>query len=116
MVSNCVLSSSSSALKMGTESYGDFRYVTISNCVIRNTNRGIGIFVRDGGSVEHVVFSNLQMECTRRPVGWWGGADAFRLVVLKRNANSKIGMINHVLIKDVYADVEVLLLLLGTKE
>ena len=106
VVSNCVLSSSSSALKMGTESYGDIRYDTITNCVIRNTNRGIGIFVRDGGSVEHVVFSNLQMECTRRPVGWWGGADAFRLVVLKRNANSKIGMINHVLIKDVYADVE----------
>lgn len=45
MVSNCVLSSSSSALKMGTESYGDFRYVTISNCVIRNTNRGIGILL-----------------------------------------------------------------------
>ena len=106
VISNCVLSSSSSALKLGTESYGDFRYVTISNCIIRNTNRGIGIFVRDGGTVEHVVFSNLQMECTRRPVGWWGGADAFCLVVLKRNTNSKVGMINHVLIKDVYADVE----------
>lgn len=106
IVTNCILTSSSSALKLGTESYGNFKYINFSNCIIRNTNRGIGIFVRDGGCVENVIVSNIQMECSRRPVGWWGSADAFRLVVLKRNIDSKIGRISNVLIKDVKAVVE----------
>ena len=105
-VSNCILTSSSCALKLGTESYGDFRYITFSNCIVRNTNRGLGIFIRDGGGAEHIVFSNIQMECIRKPVGWWGSADAFRFVVLKRNKQSKIGGIKNVVLNDITAKVE----------
>lgn len=105
-VTNCVLTSSSAALKLGTESHGDFRYINFYNCIIRNTNRAFGIFIRDGGCAEHIVFSDIQIECTRRTVGWWGSADAFRFVVLKRNATSKIGAIKDILIKNVNANVE----------
>lgn len=106
VVTNCVLTSSSAALKLGTESHGDFRYINFSNCIVRNTNRAIGIFIRDGGCAEHIVFSDIQIECTRRPVGWWGSADAFRIVVLKRNPDSKVGTINDILIKNVSGSVQ----------
>jgi polygalacturonase len=106
VVSNCILTSTSCALKLGTESYGDFRFINFSNCIIRNTNRGLGIFIRDGGVAENIVFSNIQMECTRKPVAWWGSGDALCFVVLKRNADSKIGAINNVVLKDIYARVE----------
>lgn len=105
-VTNCILTSSSAALKLGTESHGDFRYINVYNCIVRNTNRAIGIFIRDGGSAEHIVFSDIQIECNRRPVGWWGSADAFRFVVLKRNADSKVGRISNVIIKNVSGNVQ----------
>lgn len=106
VVNNCILTSSSCALKIGTESYGDFSHIIFSNCVIRNSNRGLGIFIRDGGTASNIIFTDITIECNRKPVGWWGSADAFRFVVMKRNENSKIGLIKNVMVKDIIAFVQ----------
>jgi polygalacturonase len=105
-VTNCVLESSSCALKLGTESYGDFRHILFNNCTIRKTNRALGIFIRDGGIAENIIFSNITAECIRYQVGWWGSADLMRFVVLKRNKDSKVGEIKNVLVKNIWANVE----------
>ena len=47
-VTNCVLTSSSTALMIGTETQADIRHVLFNNCVIRNSNKGFGINVQDG--------------------------------------------------------------------
>lgn len=52
MVSNCTLTSTSAAIKFGTESVSDFRNITVTNCVISRTNRGISLMLRDGGNIE----------------------------------------------------------------
>lgn len=105
-VTNCTLTSSSAALKIGTETFGDFKNIVFSNCVISNSNRAIGIFVRDGGMVDHVIFSNLTIECKRKHFNWWGSGDAIRFVILKRRPGSKLGSIHNILIKDVMAHVQ----------
>jgi len=105
-VTNCILTSTSCALKLGTESHGDFNHIIFSNCVIRNSNRGLGIFIRDGGKVSNVLFSDITIECNRKPVGWWGSGDAMTFVVLKRNENSKIGSINNLVVRNVIANVQ----------
>jgi polygalacturonase len=46
-VTNCILTSSSTALMIGTETEADIRHVIFSNCVIRNSNKGLGINVQD---------------------------------------------------------------------
>lgn len=102
-VSNCVLTSTSAALKLGTESFADFRYITFDNCVIRNTNRGLGIIVRDGATVSDVNFSNIVMECDRKHYHWWGDGDPIWLVLLRRNPDSKLGMIKNVVIENITA-------------
>ena len=102
-VTNCILSSSSAALKLGTESHADFRYITFTNCVIRNSNRGLSIIIRDGASAENIQFSNIQIECNRRHYNWWGNGDPFWLVVLKRNADSKVGTIRNVSFSNITA-------------
>lgn len=102
-VNNCILRTSSCALKLGTESYGDFRNVLFSDCIIRDSNRGLGIFIRDGGTAENVTFSNIEIETVRYPVGWWGSADAFRFVVLKRNDGSKVGAIRNLCLDNIRA-------------
>ncbi len=106
VVSNCVLTSTSCALKIGTESYGNFTHILFNNCVIRNSNRGLGIFIRDGGKASHIIFSNITMECHRKPTQWWGSADALRFVVLKRRSDSKVGAIEDVLVKDLIAETQ----------
>ncbi len=105
-VSNCVLVSTSTALKLGTESFGDFRFINFNNCVIRNTNRGLSIVVRDGATVSNVMFSDITMECNRKHFNWWGNADPFWLVVKKRHPDSKIGKIKNVVFRNIIAHVQ----------
>jgi polygalacturonase len=102
-VTNCTLISTSTALKIGTESHGDFKNIVFSNSVISNTNRGIGIFVRDGATVDGVIFSNLVIECRRKHFNWWGDGDPIRFVLLKRKPESRLGYIRNVLVSNVIA-------------
>jgi polygalacturonase len=47
-------------IKMGTESSGGFKNITISNCVFE-WSRGLALEAVDGGSIEDVTISNLTM-------------------------------------------------------
>ncbi|NQZ77755.1 MAG: hypothetical protein HRT61_16870 [Ekhidna sp.] len=100
-VSNCTLVSTSTALKIGTESYGDFRHITFNNCTIRNSNRGLSVVVRDGATVEDLLFSNITLETDRKHFNWWGNGDPIWLVVKKRRETSKIGEIKNVTFQNV---------------
>lgn len=102
-VTNCNLVSTSTALKIGTESHGNFSNIVFSNSTISNTNRGIGIFVRDGATVDGVIFSNLTIACNRKHFNWWGDGDPIRIVLLKRRPESRLGMIQNILINHVVA-------------
>ncbi len=47
-------------IKLGTESSGGFRNITVSNCVF-NRSRGIALETVDGGDVENVTVTNVAM-------------------------------------------------------
>ena len=61
-VTNCTLETTCAALKLGTESHGDFRHCLFSNCTIRNTASGITLFAKDGGRMEDILFSNITID------------------------------------------------------
>lgn len=115
-INNCTLVSTSTALKIGTESHGNFKNIVFTNSAIKNTNRGIGIFVRDGGSVDRVIFSNLTIECNRKHFNWWGDGDPLRFVLLKRTTYSKLGSIKNVLVQNVIATGQGTSLIAGYKD
>jgi len=102
-VSNCVLASTSTGLKLGTESFADFKYITFSNCVIRDSNRGLSIVIRDGATAENILFSDITMNCDRKHFNWWGNGDPIWLVVKKRYEDSKIGHIKNVAFRNIQA-------------
>lgn len=104
VVNNCVLSSSSTALKIGTKSHGDFRNIVFSNCVITNSNRGLSIVISDGGNVDKVLFSNTSIECNRRHFNWWGNADPIWIMLHKRAESSETGSIRDVSFKNIIAN------------
>src|SRR5687768_3783511 len=104
-VTNCVLTSSSTALMIGTETQADIHHVLFNNCVIRNSNKGFGINVQDGAVVRDVIVSNLTVETSRRHWNWWGSAELCKLVLKKRTPASKLGAIRDITVDNVIARV-----------
>ncbi|MEO5961685.1 MAG: glycosyl hydrolase family 28 protein [Opitutaceae bacterium] len=97
-VTNCILTSSSTPLNIGTETLADIRHVIFTNCVIRDSNKGFGINVQDGDTVSDVIVRNITMDSRRRHWNWWGDAEAFKLVLKKRTPESKLGAIKNIMI------------------
>jgi len=55
-------------IKLGTESNGDFKNITISNCVFENS-RGIALESVDGSNVEDITITNITMrDVTSSPI------------------------------------------------
>jgi hypothetical protein len=84
-VTNCRLSSSSSAIKFCDGNMNAVRRVTIDNCVISHSNRGIAVMDFDGGEVSDVILSNLTVDCDRFEWFWWGDGDPLHFNVKKRS-------------------------------
>jgi polygalacturonase len=104
-VTNCVLTSSSTPLMIGTETQADIRHVLFNNCVIRNSNKGFGVNVQDGATVSDVIVSNLTVETARRHWNWWGSAELCKLVLKKRTPESRLGAIRDITVANVTARV-----------
>lgn len=60
VIADCVLTSTCSAIKIGTETVGDFENISISNCVIYGS-RGIDLYSVDGSDVNNVTISNMSL-------------------------------------------------------
>ena len=89
-VTNCVMSSRSCAIKIGSENMDSIYNVMIDNCVITRSNRGLGIQNRDEGTVSDVTFSNIQMDCRLWSDVWWGKAEPIYVTSYPRaNGNHK---------------------------
>lgn len=110
-VTNCRLSSSSSALKFCDGNSNAVRRVTIDNVVITNSNRGLAFMVFDGGVVEDVVISNVSIETPRFDWFWWGDGDPIHFNIkrrsevdgTKRDNEPRAGIIRNVSIRNVIA-------------
>lgn len=89
-VTNCVMTSRSCAIKIGSENMDSIYNVVFDNCVITRSNRGLGIQNRDEGTVTDVVFSNIQMDCQLWSNVWWGQAEPIYVTSYPRaNGNHK---------------------------
>ncbi len=97
-VTNCILSSSSTPMVIGTETYADIRHVVFSNIVVRDSNRVFGINVQDGATVSDIRFENVTFELNRRHWNWWGSAEVFKFVLKKRSPESRLGRIENITI------------------
>jgi len=68
-VTNCVVSSRCNGIKLGTESNGGFRNISISNCVVYDTfSSGLALQITDGGDMDGVAVSNITMKNVGSPI------------------------------------------------
>ena len=121
-ITNCRLSSSSSAIKFCDGNAVAVRNVTIDNCVITHSNRGIAFMVYDGGVVENVVISNIVINTSRFDWFWWGNGDPIYFTVQRRSESLGLplkpdeppaGAIRHVILRNIIAHGQGSCLILG---
>jgi hypothetical protein len=73
-VTNCVLRTSCSHFKFGTESSGDFKNIAVTNCTMfprekgRRPLNGIALESVDGSNIDGVVISNISMVGVETPI------------------------------------------------
>lgn len=96
-VTNCILESNATAIKLGTGSYHDFRDICFSNCVIKNSEAGIGVYAKDGGTIERVTFSNISIDM-QTTEGASGGSAIYPIFIdiEKRNPDSRISKVRDI--------------------
>ena len=99
-VNNCVMSSRANAIKFGTESAGDFKYINVSNCVVLNTlHSGIAIESADGANIYGINISNVTMCNVANPIF------IYLSERMRCPSGTKMGTISDVNISNVFADV-----------
>ncbi|MBF2713382.1 glycoside hydrolase family 28 protein [Agrobacterium vitis] len=106
LVRRCAVSSQSCALKLGTESFGDFSRVVFEDCRVEQSNRGLGIFSRDGGKVSDVRFSRINLDCRETPDGFWGSGEALTVTVVDRVPERPAGAVRGLVIEDITGRME----------
>ncbi len=100
--SGCRLSTRCNAIKLGTESLGDFENIRISDCQIRNTGMaGIALYSVDGAYMHNVTVAGITMDGVTVPISVRLGA---RLKTFRAGDTPKPpGIIRNVTIKNLRA-------------
>ena len=113
-VTNCTLTSTSAAIKFGSESEALFRNILVENCVISRSNRGISLQLRDPGSIENVVFHNITIDTRlfRREM-FWGAAEPIAITVLRRKPDTLVGTVRNIRFSNIFCTGENGILLYG---
>lgn len=101
---DCHIRSRSAAIKIGSESHGDFRRIRVGDCVIEGSNRGLAIQLRDTGSVEDVEFSRIRIQTRPEVPEFWGAAEPVSITALARSPGTSPGSICNVRFRDLACD------------
>lgn len=100
-VHDCELTSTSAAVKIGTEGVSNFRNVVFERCNITDSNRGISVQIRDGGNVENVLFKDISISTRRFHSSWWGTAEPIIITSFRRDENTVSGKIQGIVFENV---------------
>lgn len=95
---NCVVSSTASGIKIGTESAGAFRDIVVQNCIVYDTGLdALSLMTVDGAQIERIIFSDISIRNIR-------GAPVFIRLGTRNRPYRKGAAINEPFLKDVVFD------------
>jgi polygalacturonase len=114
-VTNCVLQSRSSGIRIG---YGanPIRNCTFSNLIIYGSNRGIGVFSRDEGTIENILFSDVVISNRLHSGHWWGNGEPIHVSAVKQDPDIPAGAVINVSFRNITAQSETGIMIYGTEE
>lgn len=81
-VSNCILQSRSSGIRIGGHDQNPMSNYNFSNISIFDSNRGINISVSDACSLENMTFTNIRIETRLHTGDWWGQGEPINMTAM----------------------------------
>ncbi|MGI6243768.1 MAG: glycoside hydrolase family 28 protein [Prevotella sp.] len=96
MVSNCVLRSRSSAIRVGGWDQNAMENYSFNNITIYESNCGINITVRDREGLTNANFSNISIETRQHTGDWWGNGEPIKISCLKGVEGASVGSVKNV--------------------
>ena len=89
IISNCIMTSTSGAITLGTESVGDIKNVLVNNCIVKDSHRGFAVRAREGGTISNVRFSNSLVHTRTFSDMWWGHGEALHVTAFSWDDHQK---------------------------
>lgn len=96
-VTDCWIRTKSSAIKLGSASWFEFKGLVFDNITIFESHRGLGMQIRDGGNVNDITFSNMNISTRYYDPSWWGRAEPIYITTCPRSSSSTEGSISSLL-------------------
>ncbi|XP_047315959.1 probable polygalacturonase [Impatiens glandulifera] len=93
---DCWIRTKSSAIKLGSASWFEYKGLLFDNITIVESHRGLAFQIRDGGNVSDVTFSNINISTRYYDPSWWGRAEPIYITTCPRHSNSKAGSISNI--------------------
>lgn len=115
-VLDCVLSSRSAALKIGSESVQDISDIVFERCRIRASSRALCIQLRDEGNISNVVFRDIDFTSSLSSDAWWGLGEAISFTAIPRTPATAVGRLSGVRVCNVRGRAENSVRIAGSAE
>jgi len=106
VVSNCILMSRSSGIRIGGIDHNYMKNYSFNNIIIFNSNRGIGLFTGIEGGIENVSFSDIIIETRLHTGDWWGKAEPIHIQSIPTTKGRKSGIIKDIKFHNIKATSE----------
>ena len=115
VIKGCVLASHDSALKIGTETWGDIRNIVMSDCIVKDCSRGVGVLLRDGYTIENVLVHDIigSVRQYHNSNGrafapdWWGKGEPMYLSATHRKGSDRAaGTIRNIVFDNIHMKAE----------
>jgi len=106
VVKDCVIDSRDSAVKIGTETFGDISKVLFERCRILSSGRGPTITHRNQGNIEDIEFRDIELTTQHHAARWWGWGEAISITAWPRAAGTKVGSLRNVRLRNIRGTAE----------
>lgn len=114
-VSNCILSSRSSCIRIG-DGTRLIKNLLFENIVMYASNRGIGIFARNNSDIEDIIFSNIVINNRIFSGNWWGKGEPIHISSVKDQNSGNGGKIKNIHFSNIIATSETGIIIYGSPE
>jgi len=116
VVSNCVLMSRSSGIRIGGIDHNYMKNYSFNNILIYNSNRGILLNTGIEGGIENCSFSDITIETRLHTGDWWGKAEPIHIQAVPTSKGRKAGSIKDIRFRNIKATGESGIILYGNEK
>jgi polygalacturonase len=103
VVSNCILLSRSSGIRIGGFDHNYMKHYSFNNIIIYNSNRGILLHTGLEGGIEDCSFSDITIETRLHTGDWWGKAEPIHIQAVPKDKGQKVGTIKNICFRNIKA-------------